>query len=111
MKALFILTLAILLVGCSNSYELVQQTDDTILYFDSEEVYVPRNVIRITENGTYYNIYYNQCYIIEYDGDEYQTYEEITELISVVGPEEIYELGYRMEKKLIDGILWEKNYD
>lgn len=110
LRRLFILTLMILLVGCANSYELVNQTDNAILYFDPEEVYIPREQVKIVEDDMVYNMHYNSCYIVVYEGKEYRTFEEIELLLSILGPEELFELGYKMDRIPLDGYFWEKNY-
>lgn len=110
MKKLLLLAVGLLLVGCANQLEMVNQTDDAILYFDSEAEYQPQTPIKRIEEGFVYNIRFDCCYIVEYDGVRYQTHEEISQLVEEVGASMLFDLGYEMERVPIDGTIWEKNY-
>ncbi len=106
-----LLLLLVLLVGCTGKYDVVNQYEESYLYYSDKEEYEYREVIRLVEDGVYYNVYFNIRYLVEYDGLLYQSFDEIQELLALIGPEELYLIGYRMEKIHIGRSMWERNFD
>ncbi len=109
MKKLLIAVLFIL-VGCAEECELIQTYEGIDLLFCEEAEIIPANIINIKEEDQYYNVYYNSRYCVEYEGEMYQTVEEINELIELIGPDTLFEVGYRMEKIEVGGLYWDRNY-
>jgi len=106
-----LLLLLVLLVGCTGKYDVVNQYEESYLYYSDKEEYEYREVIRLVDDGVYYNVYFNIRYLVEYDGLLYQSFDEIQELLTLIGPEELYLIGYRMEKIHIGRSMWERNFD
>jgi hypothetical protein len=112
MKKAFITTIVVLLLaGCAKEYVIINEHNDAFLYYTESEAFEYRETIRIIEDDVYYNVYFNVRYSLEFEGSIYQTFEEIHELIELIGPEELFKIGYRMEKIPVDYTIWERNFD
>ena len=109
MKKLIIASL-ILLSGCTDECDLTSSTGQVEMYYCSNVESVPGEMYKVVYEDYYYNLYFDSNVIIEHNGNEYQSVEELMELIELIGPGELFDLGYRMERIIIGEMHWDKNY-
>ncbi len=109
MKKLLI-AVVILLTGCTEDCELISSAGQLEMYYCSNVESVPGEMYKIVYNEYYYNLHYNSNIIIEYKEEHYSTVDELMDLITLVDPSELFDVGYRMERIVIGEMYWDKNY-
>lgn len=109
MKVLLI-AIVFLLAGCAK-YEQVSSANESYLYYSKHADFDVPHMIRITEEDMYYNLYFNSRYYVEYEKQVFQTIEEIMELIDLIGPDALYNIGYKMERIEIGAQIWDRNFN